>query len=82
MINEDMVKGKWNEIKGDIKAQWGKLTDNELDQASGNLTSIAGLIQQRYGLKKEEAQEKLHQIAAKFAKKTDEIKKEMKKVTK
>lgn len=52
MLNEEMIKGKWNEIKGDIKAQWGKLTDNELDQASGNLTSVAGLIQQRYGLKR------------------------------
>ena len=82
MINEEMIKGKWNEIKGDIKAQWGKLTDNELDQASGNLTSVAGLIQQRYGLKKEEAQEKLHQIAVKFVKKTDEFKKDIKKAVK
>lgn len=79
MFNEEMIKGKWSEIKGEIRTQWGKLTENELDQASGNLNSVAGIIQQRYGIKKEEAQEKLQQLASKFVKVTEEIKKEARK---
>lgn len=79
MFNEQILKGKWNEIKGEIRTQWGKLTENELNQASGNLTSLAGIIQQRYGIKKEEAQEKLQKIASKFVKATEDVKNEARK---
>jgi uncharacterized protein YjbJ (UPF0337 family) len=79
MFNEQTLKGKWTEIKGEIRTQWGKLTENEVDQASGNLTSLAGIIQQRYGIKKEEAQEKLQKIAAKFVKVTEDVKEEARK---
>lgn len=77
MLNEDTIKGKWNEIKGEIRTHWGKMSDDELEKSSGNITSIAGLIQQRYGSKKEEVHEKLNQILAKFSKKTEEIKNKM-----
>jgi uncharacterized protein YjbJ (UPF0337 family) len=79
MFNEQTMKGKWTEIKGEIRTQWGKLTENEVDQASGNLTSLAGIIQQRYGIKKEEAQEKLQKIASKFVKVTEDVKEEARK---
>ncbi len=79
MFNEQTLKGKWTEIKGEIRTQWGKLTENEVDQASGNLTSLAGIIQQRYGIKKEEAQEKLQKIASKFVKVTEDVKEEVRK---
>ena len=78
MINEEMIKGKWKEIKGEIKTLWGKLTDDELDKTSGNLESIAGIIQQRYGSKKEEIQDKLHGIVFKFSNKTANVKKSIK----
>jgi len=78
MLNEDKIMGKWTEIKGEIKTQWGKMTDDELDQTSGNLVSILGLIQQRYGAKKEEVQDRLAKIAAKFSQKTEEIKNDLK----
>lgn len=76
MGNEEF-KGKWTEIKGEIKTQWGKLTEDELEKTFGNLVSIAGLIQQRYGAKKEEVQDKLNAIAARFSQKTENIKNEM-----
>lgn len=78
MLNEEVLKGKWNEIKGEIRTHWGKMSDDELEKSSGNITSIAGLIQQRYGMKKEEVQEKLNKILAKFSKKTEEVKNKMK----
>jgi uncharacterized protein YjbJ (UPF0337 family) len=74
MMNEDVIKGKWKEIKGEIKTLWGKVTDDELDKNTGNLESIAGIIQQRYGNKKEEIQDKLQNIASKITKKTDRVK--------
>jgi uncharacterized protein YjbJ (UPF0337 family) len=78
MMNEDMIKGKWKEIKGEILTFWGKLTDDELDKTSGNLESIAGIVQQRYGIKKEEIQDKLHGIVSKFSEKTENVKKSIK----
>lgn len=77
MLNEETLKGKWTEIKGEILTQWGKMTDDELNQSKGNLTSIAGLIQQRYGAKKEEVQQKLDSILAKFADRTEDAKNRM-----
>jgi uncharacterized protein YjbJ (UPF0337 family) len=78
MINEDIIKGRWKEIKGEIKTLWGKLTDDELDKATGNLESIAGIIQSRYGTKKEEIQAKLEGIVSKFSERTENVKKSMK----
>ncbi len=77
MFNEEIIKGKWKEFKGEIISQWGKMTDDELDQVEGNTTSIAGLIQQRYGAKKEEVMEKLNSIAARFSGSTEEMKNDM-----
>lgn len=77
MLNEETIKGKWNEIKGEIRTQWGNMTEDELEKSSGNMTSIVGLIQQRYGAKKEEVSEKLNTILAKFSQKTDEVKNKM-----
>jgi uncharacterized protein YjbJ (UPF0337 family) len=60
VLNEDTIKGKWKEVKGGVKKMWGKLTDDELDQADGDLTTISGLIQKRYGESKETVQTKLN----------------------
>ncbi|MBC7714635.1 MAG: CsbD family protein [Rhizobacter sp.] len=59
-VNEDTIKGKWKEVKGDVQKMWGKLTDDELDQAQGDLTSLSGIIQRRYGESKEAVDTKLN----------------------
>ncbi len=79
MFNEDTIKGKWKEIKGEIRTHWGKMTEDELEQTSGNFTSITGIIQQRYGSKKEEIQQMLHTIASKFTQKSVDLKTQLKK---
>ncbi len=70
-INETTIKGRWHEIKGDIQKAWGKLTDDELEKTKGDMKSISGLIQQRYGDAKEDYSKKLSDIYAKFEEKKD-----------
>jgi len=54
-MNKDIIKGNWNELKGKIKQQWSKLTDNDLDGIEGNIDEITGRIQKVYGYSKETA---------------------------
>lgn len=66
-MNEQILKGKWNEIKGEIRKTWGNLTNDDLERTKGNLTAIGGLIQQKYGEKKEEVQTRLSSLVDSFA---------------
>lgn len=70
--NENMIKGKWLEIKGDLQKTWGKLTDSELEQTKGDMKSIGGLIQQRYSDQQETYGKKLEDIFKRFEVKKDE----------
>lgn len=65
-MNKDVVKGKWLEIKGEVQKAWGKLTNDELEKTKGDMKSVAGLIQQKYGDSKENYQEKLDGIYERF----------------
>jgi uncharacterized protein YjbJ (UPF0337 family) len=56
-MNENIVEGQWKMIRGEIKKQWGKLTDDELDQAEGNRDKLVGLLQKKYGYTQEKAQQ-------------------------
>jgi uncharacterized protein YjbJ (UPF0337 family) len=55
-MNEDTVKGKWNQLKGEIKRKWGKVTDNDLLEAEGNVDKLVGTIQERSGERREEVE--------------------------
>jgi uncharacterized protein YjbJ (UPF0337 family) len=55
-MNNDIFKGKWKELRGQLKEWWGKLTDDDLEQASGNADQIVGLLQQKYGYTREKAE--------------------------
>jgi uncharacterized protein YjbJ (UPF0337 family) len=55
-MNMEQLKGKWNQVKGEAKIQWGKLTDDDLDQVEGNAQKLAGRIQERYGYEKARAE--------------------------
>mgnify|MGYP001134271914 CR=1 FL=1 len=58
-VNWDVIKGKWNQFKGDARIQWGKLTDDDWDQVAGNRDKLVGKLQERYGWKREEAEQKV-----------------------
>jgi uncharacterized protein YjbJ (UPF0337 family) len=58
-MNKDIAEGKWKQIRGEAKAWWGKLTDEDLDRAAGKLDVLAGLIQEKYGYTRERATEEI-----------------------
>lgn len=53
-MNADTFKGQWNQFKGELKRQWGKLTDDDLTQIEGNYDKFIGKVQERYGDQKDE----------------------------
>jgi uncharacterized protein YjbJ (UPF0337 family) len=55
-MNKDVAKGNFKQIKGKIKQQWGKLTDDEIDQMEGSADILVGKLQERYGLDRAEAE--------------------------
>lgn len=58
-MNWDTVSGNWKQFKGEMRQQWGKLTEDEIDQAEGQREKLAGVIQERYGIAKDEAEREI-----------------------
>ena len=58
-MNDDIFEGRWKQLKGDIKRTWGKLTDDDLDQAEGNRDKLIGSLQERYGGERHHAEREL-----------------------
>lgn len=54
VVNNDQFEGNWKQFKGDLKKQWGKLTDDDLLIIEGNYDKFEGRVQERYGDKKDE----------------------------
>lgn len=58
-MNKDIIKGKWQEVKGKLRQQWGKLTDNEISQMKGTYEELEGILQKKYGYKKDQAKKEI-----------------------
>lgn len=58
-MNWDQIKGNWKQVTGKAKEQWGKLTDDDLAVVAGHRDRLAGMIQVRYGLAKDEVEQQL-----------------------
>jgi len=55
-MSQDTLKGQWLQLKGKARQQWGKLTDDDMDQIQGQAEQLVGRVQERYGVARDEAQ--------------------------
>ena len=59
-MNKDILKGKWMQMRGDLRKQWGKLTDSDMDQIQGDAEKFIGKLQERYGYNREQAEKEVN----------------------
>ncbi len=69
-MDKNVFEGAWTEFKGEVHKVWGKLTGDELESTKGDMESISGLIQQKYGHTKDDVTQKLTEMKDRFADKT------------
>ncbi|QTD37975.1 CsbD family protein [Polaribacter batillariae] len=48
-MNSDTNEGKWKQIKGEFKEEYGRITNNESTEAEGSFEKLVGKIQEKYG---------------------------------
>jgi uncharacterized protein YjbJ (UPF0337 family) len=58
-MNEDTLKGQWNQVKGHLRKQWGRLTDDDIDQIKGSREILLGKLQEYYGKNRDENEREL-----------------------
>lgn len=58
-MNNDIFEGNWRQFKGEVQKQWGKLTDDQLDEINGNREKLLGKIQENYGIARDEAEKEI-----------------------
>ena len=54
-MNKDIMEGKWTQLKGRVKEQWGRLTDDDIEQLEGRTDLLVGKVQERYGIARDAA---------------------------
>ena len=64
-MNWDTIQGNWKQITGQVKEQWGKLTDDDIARISGKREQLEGLIQEKYGVGKDQAKKQIDDWMAK-----------------
>jgi len=65
-MNNDIFEGNWKQFKGNLLEKWGKLTDDDLDVASGRRDQLAGKLQERYGLGKDAAEREIEEFEIRY----------------
>lgn len=66
IVNNDILEGKWKQLQGQAREWWGKLTDDDLKQVGGKFDQFVGLLQQRYGYSREQAEAEISQRITTF----------------
>jgi len=66
-MNSDISEGNWKQAKGQLREQWGDLTDDELEQARGRREDLVGKIQEKYGETKEDIEKAVDKVMQKFS---------------
>ena len=58
-MNQNILEGKWKQLRGSVREKWGELTDDELDQIAGKRDKLSGFLQERYGYTQLEAERQI-----------------------
>jgi uncharacterized protein YjbJ (UPF0337 family) len=58
-MNQNILEGKWKQLRGSIREKWGQLTDDEVDQIAGKRDKLSGFLQERYGYTQVEAEQQI-----------------------
>jgi len=61
-INWDRIEGNWMQLKGKVKEQWGKLTDDQIEKIAGRRDQLLGKLEELYGITKDEAERQISQF--------------------
>ncbi len=72
-MNKDVLAGNWKQLKGKVKQQWGKLTDDEVDRMEGNWDRLVGAVQERYGYERSKAEEEVNNYLDEVEKEISEV---------
>ena len=65
-MNSDVFQGKWRQLKGEVKSQWGKLTDDDLDRVEGDAEKLIGRVQERYGYARQDAEREVNDFIERY----------------
>lgn len=71
-MNSDILEGNWKQIRGRVKEWWGRMTDDELDQIEGRKDRLAGILQEKYGYTREQAENSIREFLDSLEQKWEE----------
>ena len=77
-MNWNQVEGKWDQLKGNVKHTWGKLTDDDVKMLAGKKDELVGKIVERYGILRDEAEQQVDSWMNKLDANIDKAKQRMK----
>lgn len=65
-MNKDILQGQWKQIRGEAKSWWGKLTDDDLTRVAGKYEVLAGVLQEKYGYTRQQAEAEIDKRVTAF----------------
>jgi uncharacterized protein YjbJ (UPF0337 family) len=65
-MNKDILEGQWKQIRGEAKSWWGKLTDDDLTRVAGKYESLVGVLQEKYGYTRQQAETEIDKRVTAF----------------
>jgi uncharacterized protein YjbJ (UPF0337 family) len=65
-MNKDEFEGKWKQVRGQAKMWWGKLTDDDLEKVGGRFDKLIGLLQEKYGYTRDQAEKEYNKRVAEY----------------
>jgi len=72
-MNHDILAGRWKQMRGELKTWWGKLSDDDFETIGGQKDKLIGLVQERYGYSREQAEQEVERRLQEYSDKTGRV---------